>query len=369
MTIPETTEPPARWRQIAAGGCAIVGFTAFLALVWYASATLFLLFAGILFGVFLTALSDLLKRAIGGGDGLRLAIVCVVFTAALAAFLVLYGATIAEQAEVLTATVKSQISTVKDFLARHGVDTSFLDFGTLGTTDNANAPSVTPRLPNAGAIASSTSTVLNQSLKILAALFSTVGNIFIVVLLGILLAAQPLVYRDGLLRFVPMSHRAPAAALFDDLGETLRRWLLGQLVTMTTIAVVVSIGLSVIGIPGALALGIQTGLLTFIPTVGGIIAGTIIVLASLGSGWASLTSAFALYLVVQVLEGNVLTPMIQRRAIEIPPATIFGAQILLAFLFGLWGLALTLPLIAVIKVVMRHVYREAGLDMPVAVKT
>ena len=367
MTIPETTEPPALWRQIAAGGCAIVGFTAFLALVWYASATLFLLFAGILFGVFLTALSDLLKRVIGGGDGLRLAIVCVVFTAALAAFLVLYGATIAEQAEVLTATVKSQISTVKDFLDRHGVDTSFLDFGTL--TANDNAQSVTPRLPNAGAIASSTSTVLNQSLKILAALFSTVGNIFIVVLLGILLAAQPLVYRDGLLRFVPMSRRAPAAALFDDLGETLRRWLLGQLVTMTTIAVVVSIGLSVIGIPGALALGIQTGLLTFIPTVGGIIAGTIIVLASLGSGWAALISAFALYLVVQVLEGNVLTPMIQRSAIEIPPATIFGAQILLAFLFGLWGLALTLPLIAVIKVVMRHVYREAGLDMPIAVKT
>jgi predicted PurR-regulated permease PerM len=89
------------------------------------------------------------------------------------------------------------------------------------------------------------------------------------------------------------------------------------------------------------------------------------VLASLGSGWASLISAFALYLVVQVLEGNVLTPMIQRRAIEIPPATIFGAQILLAFLFGLWGLALTLPLIAVIKVVLRHVYREAGLDMPI----
>jgi len=367
MTIPETTAPPDLWRQIAAGGCAIVGFTAFLALVWYASATLFLLFAGILFGVFLTALSDLLKRVIGGGDGLRLAIVCVVFTAALAAFLVLYGATIAEQADVLTATVKSQISTVKAFLDRHGVDTSFLDFGTLSTTDNA--PSATSRLPNAGAIASSTSTVLNQSLKILAALFSTVGNIFIVVLLGVLLAAQPLVYRDGMLRLVPMRHRAAAAVLFDDLGETLRRWLLGQLVTMTTIAVVVSIGLSVIGIPGALALGIQTGLLTFIPTVGGIIAGTIIVLASLGSGWAALISAFALYLVVQVLEGNVLTPMIQRRAIEIPPATIFGAQILLAFLFGLWGLALTLPLIAVIKVVMRHVYREAGLDMPIAVKT
>lgn len=354
MTSPDQTTPPVLWRQIAAGGCAIVAFAALLALVWYASATLFLLFAGVLFGVFLSALSDLLKRLIGGGDALRLAIVCVVFVVALAAFLVLYGATIAEQATLLTATVKSQISTVKDFLDRHGVDTSFLELGSLSTADT----STSQHLPNAGALASGTSTVLSQSLKILAGLFSTVGNIFIVVLLGVLLAAQPQVYRDGLLRYVPTRRRAAAAALFDDLGETLRRWLLGQLVTMTTIAIVVSIGLSLIGIPGAIALGIQTGLLTFIPTVGGVIAGSIIVLASLGSGWAALISAFALYLVVQILEGNVLTPLIQRRAIEIPPATIFGSQILLAFLFGIWGLALTLPLIAVIKVALRHFTRE-----------
>src|SRR5262249_15930210 len=157
--------------------------------------------------------------------------VCVVFTAALAAFLVLYGATIAEQAAQLTATVKSQIGTLKDFLDPHGVDTSFLDLGSLTGADNATSTS--PRLPNAAALASGTSTVLSQSLKILAALFSPVGNLFIVVLLGILLAAHPQVYRNGLLRFVPMPRRAAAAALFDDLGETLRRWLLGQLVTMT----------------------------------------------------------------------------------------------------------------------------------------
>ena len=358
------TESPALWRQIAAGGCAIVAFTALLALIWYAASTLFLLFAGILFGVFLTALSDLLKRVMGGGPGLRLIIVVIVFVAAFGTFLVLYGTTIAEQAALLTTTVKSQIGTVKDFLDRHGVDTSFLDVSALTGTDTS--PSSSQHLPSAGAFASGTSTVLSQSLKILAGLFSTVGNIFIVLLLGVLLASQPEVYRDGVLRFAPGPRRARAAALFDDLGETLRRWLLGQLATMTTIAVVVSIGLSLIGVPGALALGIQTGLLTFIPTVGGFVAGTIIVLASLGSGWPTVISAFALYLVVQLLEGNLLTPMIQRRAIEIPPATIFGAQILLAFLFGIWGLALTLPLIATIKVVLRHVYPDNAEVAPAA---
>ena len=89
MTTLNPTESPALWRQIAMGGCAIVAFTALLALLWYAASTLFLLFAGVLFGVFLTALSALLKRVIGGGPGLRLLIVVIIFVAAFGTFLVL----------------------------------------------------------------------------------------------------------------------------------------------------------------------------------------------------------------------------------------------------------------------------------------
>jgi len=357
MTSADQTATSLSWRPMAAAGCAIVAFAALLALSWYSAATLFLLFAGILFGVFLNALSELLKRAVGGSHAVRLTIVCIALLLLFTGIIVLGGTTIARQAGVLTTTLKSQIGTVKEFLDQHGVDTSFLDLGALTASDNAASAS-SRGLPNAGAIASGTSTVVTESLKLLAGLFSTVGNIFVVIFLGTLLAAQPSVYRDGLLRFVAEPRRAAAAALIDDLGETLRRWLLGQIVTMTSIFVIVSIGLSIIGIPGALALGLQTGLLTFIPTVGAVVAGVIIVLASLGSGWPAVVGAFALYVVVQFLEGNILTPLIQRRAIEIPPATIFGAQILLGVLFGLWGIALALPLIAVVKVVLRHLYRN-----------
>src|SRR5437868_14128040 len=107
MTSAGSTEATLSWRPLAAAGCAVVAFAAGLALIWYSAATLFLLFAGILFGVFLNALSELLKQLIGGGHGLRFAIVCIAFTAALVTFLVLGGATIAEQAALLTATLKS----------------------------------------------------------------------------------------------------------------------------------------------------------------------------------------------------------------------------------------------------------------------
>ena len=356
---PQIAAGPARSlaASIALGGCGIVAFAAVLGLVWYSSATILLLFSGILFGIFLTALSDLLGRLIGGSHVLRLILVCVFLTGLFSTVIVLGGTTIAQQANALSVTIRSQIGTVKTFLEERGVDTSFLTFG--NATNGSDAPHTAPtlqNLPSASAIASGTSAVFSQTWKLLAGLFEALGNIFIIILLGILLAAQPQLYRNGILRFVPKRSAPRAVRVTDDVGETLRRWLMGQLLTMTSIFIVTWIGLSLIGIPGALVLGFIAGFLSFIPNVGAVLAGVLIVLASLGSGLAAIAAAFGLYLLVQFLEGNILTPLIQRHAIDIPPATLFGAQIFLGFVFGIWGLALALPMIAIIKVLMKHLF-------------
>src|SRR5437016_11387128 len=109
-----------------------------------------------------------------------------------------------------------------------------------------------------------------------------------------------------------------------------------------------------IGIQCSFILGIQAGLLAFIPTLGAIIAGLIVVLASLASGWVATLSAFILFLGVHALESYVLTPLLQRQALDIPPATLFAFQILLGVVFGIWGLALALPLMAIAKVMIDH---------------
>lgn len=343
--------------SIALGGCGIIAFAAALAIAWHSSTTILLLFSGVLFGVFLTALGDLLGRVIGGGHVLRLVLVCVFLVGLFSTVIVLGGATIAQQATALSTTIRSQVSTVKTFLEERGVDTSFLTFGTSANSTNGETPHAKPdlsNLPSAGAIASGTSAIVSQTWKFLSGLFETLGNVFVIILLGVLLAAQPEIYRRGVMRFIPKRYADQAASLSDDLGETLRRWLVGQLMTMTSIFIITWIGLSLIGIPGALVLGFIAGFLSFIPNVGAVLAGVLIVLASLGSGLAAVAGAFGLYLLVQFLEGNVLTPLIQRHAIAIPPATLFAAQIFLGFLFGLWGLALALPLIAMVKVVVNH---------------
>jgi predicted PurR-regulated permease PerM len=89
------------------------------------------------------------------------------------------------------------------------------------------------------------------------------------------------------------------------------------------------------------------------------------VLASLASGWVAALSAFVLFLGVHALESYILTPILQRQALDIPPATLFGFQILLGAVFGIWGIALALPLMAVVKVIIDHFKADESAE-PVA---
>ncbi len=352
--------------SIAVGGIGVVAFTAFLVFAWYYAATLFLVFAGILLGVALTAMTNLLRKVMGGPHALRLALVCVVLAGFLSGVVFLGGSTIARQAAVLSNTLKSQLVTVKTFLEQHGVDTSYLELGSVtatpaGATDTpaaAPAPGLPKNLPSAGALASGGGAIVSQTLKLLLGTVSAVGNFFIVLFLGLSFAAQPGVYRKGVLALSPRKHRASVTAVVDRISDTLERWLIAQMITMAAVFLVTWIGLTIIGIDSAFILGIQAGLLAFIPTVGALIGGLIIVLASLASGWVAAFSAFVLFLGVHALESYILTPIIQRQALDIPPATLFAFQILLGVVFGLWGLALALPLMAIVKVIITYLREE-----------
>ncbi|WFU28741.1 AI-2E family transporter [Bradyrhizobium sp. CB1717] len=370
MTISRDERPRTRadlaqaWDQawaISVGGIGVVLFTALLAFTWHFAATLLLIFTGMLLGVGLNALTHALGRRVHLAHTMRLAIVCLVLAVLLAGVAYLGGATIAEQASLLSKTIKSQITNVRSFLENHGIDTSVFDLGSAAPATPSDdgstpAPSQAPHggLPGAGALASSGGAIVSQTFKLLFGAISAVGNIFIVLFLGLAFAAQPAVYHDGLLFLAPAKHRTRVTLIIDRIGETLERWLIAQIVVMIAVGVVTWIGLAIIGIPGSFILGIQAGLLAFIPTVGAIIAGVVVVLASLASGWIPALSAFLLFMGVHALESYVLTPILQRQALDIPPATLFAFQILLGVVFGIWGLALALPLVAIAKVMIDH---------------
>jgi predicted PurR-regulated permease PerM len=127
---------------------------------------------------------------------------------------------------------------------------------------------------------------------------------------------------------------------------------------MLIIFLSVWLGLTLVGVGPAFLLGLQAGLLAFVPTLGLFLAGIAIVLASLAGGMWSVIGAVAVYLTVQTMESYFLTPMIQRRAISVPPAFLFGGQITLGLLFGMYGLALATPLTAVARVFILRLYVE-----------
>ena len=349
---------------ISVGGITTVVFAALLVATWYFASTLFLIFAGMLFGVALNAVTNQFGRVTKLSHALRLTVVCLLLAALLSGVIFLGGATIAEQAKALSGTIKSQVVNVKAFLEKYGVDTSYLDIGNLNAAPAGSPAAEKPAaaahdLPSAGTIASSGGAILSQALKLVLGTVGAVGNFFIVLFLGLCFAAQPDLYRRGLIFMAPRRHRASVTTVVDRIGATLERWLIAQMITMFAVFFITWVGLMLIGIPSSFILGIQAGLLTFIPTVGALVGGLIVVLASLASGWVAALSAFILFLGIHALESYILTPMLQRQALEIPPATLFAFQILLGVIFGVWGLALALPLVAIGKVVIDFL-REDG---------
>jgi predicted PurR-regulated permease PerM len=364
---------------IAVGGIGIVLFAALLLFTWNFATTLFLIFAGMLLGVALTAMTKRLGQLVRLPHAVRLVVVCLALAVMLSGVVFLGGTTIAQQATALSNTIKSQLVNVKAFLDKNGIDTSYFELGSInGTSQDSSkqdssrpesgktdpgapaAPAQHNNLPSASTLASSGGAIVSQTLKLLLGTVSAVGNFFIVLFLGLAFAAQPAVYYDGLLFMTPAKYRARATVIIDRIGETLERWLIAQIITMFVVFAVTWIGLAIIGVQSSFILGIQAGLLAFIPTVGAIIAGVIVVLASLASGWVAALSAFILFLGVHALESYVLTPLIQRQALDIPPATLFAFQILLGVVFGIWGLALALPLMAIVKVVIDYFRTDAG---------
>ena len=154
--------------------------------------------------------------------------------------------------------------------------------------------------------------------------------------------------------------------MVDNLGGTLRRWLLGQLLVMTIVGVVVTVGLWLLGVPFAPALGLLAFLLEFIPYVGPIGSAVPGLLVASSLGTSKLLYVAILYFAVQSAEGYLLSPLIQERAVKIPPALTVLAQVLLGVLVGGFGLILATPLTAVALVLVNELYIKDALGEPAA---
>ena len=179
-----------------------------------------------------------------------------------------------------------------------------------------------------------------------------------VLILAVFLAAQPEVYRELLLRMTPVHSRDRAADVFDSAGRSLRRWVIGKGITMLAVGVVTYIGLTLFGIPGALALAARAAVLEFIPNFGPTLAWIPAVIAAFLVSPLTALYVTIFYIVLQQVQSALTVPLVERKAVNIPPAALLIWQIMLTIAFGFLGLFLSTPALALIVVAVRVLWVE-----------
>ena len=312
-----------------------------LAAVWFAADALLLLFACILFSVLLYKLSALLAQRTGMKRQIALAVVVLLLFAIIGLGGWAMAPQISEQSTKLAEAVPKSIEKLQEFVKDHPI-----------------LQRVAAELPSPEEAVKQMSSVMPNAGLFFTGIFGAIGNVVIIMVVGIYFAASPHLYTGGFIKLIPQPKRPRARQVLQKMGGNLSSWLLGTSVSMLIVGVVTSVGLSLLGVPLALILGIIAGLLDFVPYVGPIMAGVPAVLIAF-----SISPDMALYVVllfaaIQLVQGYILQPMIESRAVDLPPALIIAMQLVFGTLFGFAGVALATPMTAALKVLVQMLYVE-----------
>lgn len=214
---------------------------------------------------------------------------------------------------------------------------------------------------NLGVVAGRLGRVTRMSLGV-------VGDLALVIVAGVYFAAQPSLYRDGLLRLVPEGARIGMTEALEEAGLALRKWLMGTGLAMLTMGVIIAAGTAALGLPAPLALGLLAGLAEFVPIVGAVISAIpgLLLAGSEGSHTFAITLLF--YVAAHQFEGHVLIPLIQRQVVAVPPALTLFSVLAFGLLFGPLGVILATPLAVVVLVLVRRLYLHEPQDRAVKIR-
>lgn len=212
--------------------------------------------------------------------------------------------------------------------------------------------------PENGQISDAAGDMLGHAMTFGISALGAISSLAIIIVLSGFLAANPALYRGGLIRLVRPDRRAVAEDTLSSIAHALRWWFLGQLVSMALLGVTVGVGLLLLGIDLWFALAVLTALLTFVPFLGPLIATVPIVAVGFAEGTQTGLIVLAGYLVIQNIEGSFITPLIQKKAVNLAPALLITTQVLLSLAFGIVGLILAAPLTIAAMVSVQKLYVE-----------
>jgi predicted PurR-regulated permease PerM len=319
-------------------GIASLFFAGWLVL-WLATDIILLAFIALLLAVALATPAAAISRRSRLTHGLALALVAFSLVAVLAAGLWVLGEQIVQQVEAFVADLPALLDRLQA-AAQRLPGGSFL----LERLDDVDP----------GELADPA--IVGQAAGFLGGLVDVAVRIAFVVFLALFLAGKPAMYRDGLVRLAPRRSQGRAKEVLDQLGTTLQGWVLGQLVSMLLVGILVTVTLFLLGIPYALLLGLFAGIAELVPLFGPLIAYIPTVIVAFFADPQLAIWVTVLWIVIQQLEGNVIQPMVQRWAVDLPMALTVVAVLLGGTIFGPLGYFIGTPLMALVLVSIKMLY-------------
>jgi predicted PurR-regulated permease PerM len=311
-----------------------------LVLIWYAIDVVLLAFIGVLLAILLRAPADWLVQRSGMREGWALALVGVVVLALLVGVGVLFGRGIAVQALQLVDRIPEIVQTIRERLQENELGARAVELAESSGL-----------FYGGGEVQ-----FLGRGLGLIGSTFGAVANLVIVVFFAVFMAAQPRLYVDGLLFLVARNRRERLRAVLGEIGHVLRRWLVGQALLALAVGLLTGIGLALLGAPFAPALGLLAGLMEFIPYIGPFVAAVPAILVGFAEGPQLALWIALLFLGIQSLESYVLAPLVQHRAVHLPPAVVLFSQVLMGVIVGALGVAVATPLAAAVMVAISMLY-------------
>jgi predicted PurR-regulated permease PerM len=311
--------------------------------VYYTIDVILLLFGAILLAIFLRGLADLLNRYTKLSEGLSVLVVSLILVLVLGGAIAMLAPSVAEQVRHLRQELPVSAQKAGNYISQFGWGKAIIE----------QLPSFDDIMKKVDA-----ATFLSSVGGYFSSTLGALGNFLVMILLAIYLASEPRFYANGFTKLFPKGVRPRVSEILSEIGNTLSWWLIGKAASMIFIGLLTWIGLWILGVPLSLTLGLIAGLLSFIPNFGPIISAVPAILLAFIESPISAVYVLILFVAVQIIESNLVTPFIERQTVELPPALTVFAQLALSIIIGGVGLILATPLLAVVVVLVQMVYIE-----------
>jgi predicted PurR-regulated permease PerM len=317
--------------------------------LWPVSQVFLVIFAAVLFAILVDGLAVLISHSLPVPQTVSRGIVIALMLLAVIMFLMVAGPRFSDEISLLSQRLPRAIDRLNSLIMSQ-------PWGGL-LKEIEFADHIQPTAPQ----------ILSGVTGVFSTAFEATANVVVIFFIGLYLAIRPGIYVRGVLHLFPPQNRKRGAEIMLALGRALRWWLVGRFTSMALVGLLTVLGLELIGLPLALVLGVIAGVFSFVPYIGPITSVIPAMLIGLMESPLMAVYALAVYVLVQFIEGNFLTPFIQQRTVSLPPAILLTAQFAMAIFYGLFGVLLATPLTVTLIVLIQMIYVQDVLKDPIAV--